>query len=233
MKSNNIAGAGVLITGATKGIGQATAFAFARAHAKLILTYHHDLKAGRETAQRCKQLGAPEVFLVRLDLAQDRSILQAVKKTIDHFKKIDVLINNAGVVARHGKKIWIPFEQQTFADIEAQCRANLEGLMKLTHACLPALRHMVINIASSAGKKPYAELVPYCATKYGVRGFSQALALGFPRLKVYCVNPSTTKTQMTNFEGTAPENVARIILHAAQGAYDLPSGSDIDVRDYL
>jgi len=233
MKSESLIGKTVLVTGSSSGIGREIAFDFAREGAQLALTYNKGKKAGKETATKCKELGAKEILLLKLDLASDKSIRGCVKSALKKFGKIDILVNNAGVLARHGSNAWVPFGEQTFKEIEVQCRVNLEGLMKITSACIPHVKETVINISSGAGKTPYAELVPYCATKYGVRGFSQALALGFPKLKVYCVNPGTTKTRMTNFEGTPPQKVAEVVLNTAKGNYRVPSGGDIDVWEIL
>ncbi|MFA4906880.1 MAG: SDR family oxidoreductase [archaeon] len=232
-KDSSLAEKTVLVTGSSSGIGREIAFGFAQEGARLVLTYNKGKKAGKETAEKCRELGASETFLLRLDVASDKSIRGCVKSAVKRFGKIDILVNNAGVLARHGNSMWVPFGEQTFKEIELQCRVNLEGLMKMTSACIPHVKEMIINISSGAGKTPYAELVPYCATKYGVRGFSQSLALGFPKLKVYCVNPGTTKTRMTNFEGTPPRKVAEVVLNTAKGNYKVPSGGDVDVWEIL
>lgn len=155
-----------------------------------------------------------------------KSIRQVVDQTIKKFGKISILVNNAGTIA------WKLLEKQNLDEIENQVRTNLEGLIKMTKICLPHLEDTIINISSGAGKSGYAELTTYCATKFGVRGFTQALAEEVP-FKVYSVNPDTTKTRMTNFRGRPPEQVAEVILNAAKGKYGVPSGSDIDVWEVV
>ena len=216
----------ILITGASNGIGRETAFKFAAEKAKLVLTYCHDRPGGQETEKRCKELGASDTFLVRLDLRNSKSIADTVVKVVKTFGRIDVLINNAGVA------VWKPLQEQNAADIENQLRTNLEGLIKMTWACLPYVEDMIINIASGAGQRGFAELAPYCATKFGVRGFTQALAEEVSKPRIYAVNPDMTKTRMTGFRGRPAEEVAQVVLNTAKGKYRKSSGSDINVWDY-
>lgn len=213
----------VLITGASVGIGRATALEFAREGARLILTYYKDKEDGERTKEECLRLGAQEAVLYYLNLKDNGSILKLRDYVIGTFGGIDILVNNAGVVA------WKPLREQSFEEIENQVRVNLEGLIKVTKAFLPYIRDTVINVGSGAGKSPFPELTVYCATKYGVRGFSQSLALEEPDLRIYTVNPGMTATRMTNYRGVPPEVVAKVILNTAKGIYNVPSGGDVDV----
>jgi NAD(P)-dependent dehydrogenase (short-subunit alcohol dehydrogenase family) len=217
----------VLITGSSHGIGRQTALAFASEKARVIVTYCNDRVAGNEVAGQCRALGSPEVLLVRLDVRKMTSIRQAVEKVVSKWGSIDILINNAAVA------VWKVLREQGPSDIEDQVRTNLEGLIKMTLFCLPHVKDMIINIASGAGQTGYAELAPYCATKFGVRGFTQALAEEEPRISVYVVNPDMTKTRMTGYQGRPPEEVAQVVLRAAKGEFRVSSGSDINVWDIL
>lgn len=215
----------VLITGSSSGIGRETAIAFAAEQAKVVLTYCTDRQGGQEAARRCRESGAAETLLVRLDVRDNRSISKAIDKVVRTFGKIDILINNAGVA------VWKLLKEQTPADIENQVRTNLEGLIMMTLICLPYVKDTIINIASGAGQTGYAELAPYCATKFGVRGFTQSLAQEISRPKVYAVSPGMTSTRMTGYQGQPAEEVARVVLNTAAGMYRKPSGSDINVWD--
>ena len=216
----------VLITGSSNGIGRETALKFAAEKAKVVLTYCTDKPGEQMTEKRCRELGAAETLLIKLDLKDNKSILSAVDKVVKTFGKIDILINNAGVA------VWKPLKEQNFVDIENQIRTNLEGLIKMTWTCLPYVKDMIINIASGAGQQGFAELAPYCATKFGVRGFTQALAQEISRPKIYAVNPDMTKTRLTGFQGRPPEQVAQVVLNTAKGRYRKKSGSDVNVWDY-
>ena len=215
----------VLITGSSLGIGAATARAFAAKGATVVITYNLDKSAAEEVAKDCRR-STKEVLVLHLDVTDTKSITACVKKVVQKFKRIDVLVNNAGVIR------WKKTRDQTFDDVAAQIRVNLEGLICMTLVALPYVKHTIINIASTAGKNPHATLAPYCATKFGVRGFTQTLALEEKKLTIYSVNPGVTATRMTDFEGVPPEVVADVIVNAASGKYRLPSGSDIDVSEY-
>jgi 3-oxoacyl-[acyl-carrier protein] reductase len=216
----------VLITGSSNGIGRETAFKFASENAKVVLTYCNDRSGGKNTEKRCRELGAAETFLIKLDLRDNKSIVNTVAEVVKIFGNIDILINNAGVA------VWKPLQEQSLTDIEDQIRTNLEGLIKMTRTCLPHVNDMIINIASGAGQTGFAELAPYCATKFGVRGFTQALAQEISRPKIYAVNPDMTKTRLSGFQGRPAEQVAQIVLNTAKGKYRKSSGSDINVWDY-
>jgi 3-oxoacyl-[acyl-carrier protein] reductase len=217
----------IFITGSSNGIGSETAHAFAREGAKVIITYHRDKKAAEVTAQRCREAGAAQVAVLELDISDEASIDHAVKKTIGMFGEVHVLVNNAGIA------VWKKLQDQTYAEIHSQIAVNLEGLIKITRAFLSFTKDAIINVGSGAGYTGYADLTTYCATKFAVRGFTQALAAGQPDKKIYCVNPGTTATRMTDFKGVPAQDVAAIILKAAKGGYDKPSGSDLDVWEIL
>ena len=213
----------VLITGASIGIGRATALEFAKEKANLILTYYRDKREGEKTAEECFKLGAEGVHLHYLNLKDDESIERLREEVLKKFNGIDVLVNNAGVVA------WKPLREQSFEEIEDQIRVNLEGLIKITKVFLPYISECVINVGSGAGKSPFSELTTYCATKYGLRGFTQAIALEEKHLRIYAVNPGMTATRMTNYMGVPPRVVAKVIVNTAKGVYRVSSGGDIDV----
>ena len=93
---------------------------------------------------------------------------------------------------------------------------------------------MIINIASAAGKNAYAGLTTYCATKFAVRGFTQALSKELPSgIKIYSVNPGLTATKMTNYQGVNPRKVAEVILKAAEEKFNVENGGDVDVWKYV
>ncbi len=217
----------VVITGASRGIGRETAYLFAQEHCKLVITYLKGKGETKKTGKKCKELGAADVLILNLDVTKNKSIISATKAVLKKFGKIDILINNAGVV------VWQPLMKQSFTAIENQLQTNLDGLIKLTRLCLPHITNAIINVSSGAGKTGYATLTTYCATKFGVRGFTQALADECRKLKIFSVNPGMTATRMTNFRGVSPVKVARIILNAAKGKYKVRSGGDIDVWKFL
>ena len=206
----DIKGKTVFITGANRGIGLETAKLFKEAGADVIAGYR----------TKTPDIGTK---YQEIDLTSEQSIKNAVKG----IPPIDILINNAGVVQ------WNLLADQTDEEIKEQIQANLLGPILLTRHILPKLNAngIIINIGSGAAKTGYDELAPYCATKFGLRGFTQALSKGI-RQRVYQVNPGMTKTRMTDFQGESPENVARVILETAKETLNKSSGDDVDVWEY-
>lgn len=223
---NDLKGKVVLITGSSIGIGRETAYKFAKDGCKVIITYYKDKEDAALVSKKCLELRASDTLVLRLNVMEDASIKNCVRSVIDKFGKIDILINNAGIV------VWKPFKEQTFEDIENEVRTNFTGLIKMTKECLPYIKKAIINISSGAGKEAYGGLSVYCATKFGVRGFTQAIAKELRNIKVYSVNPGTTATRMNNFRGTPPEKVADIILRAAKDEIKADTYRDIDVWNF-
>jgi short-subunit dehydrogenase len=217
----------ILITGASSGIGQATAYKFATAGADLILTYSKNKFGAEKTQEKCQELGAKSVKIFELDLSNEQSILDFVEKIINKYKNIDILINNAGFLST-GK-----IETMKFADIDQSVTVNLTGLIKLTTKLLPVIKNTIINIGSGLAYQSKKEFSIYCASKHGVRGFTKSIAKEYPDLKIYLVNPGLVATQMTNFAGTKPEIMAQIIFNLINGKYKVKSGADVNMSDYL
>ena len=216
----------VVVTGGGIGIGRAIAVGFAAERSRLVLTYLEHRREAEAAADRCRESGAPDVSVLPLDVRDEESIRRMTEAVEMRFGGADILVNNAGVV------VWRPFLEQSFAEIEAQVAVNLLGVMKLTWTMLPLVRDAVINIVSGSALHGTATLAPYCAGKWGVRGFTKALALEHPDKRLYCVHPTRTATRMNDFRGEPPERVARIVLQVARGELDLEPGADVDVRDF-
>ncbi|MDD1720661.1 MAG: SDR family oxidoreductase [Euryarchaeota archaeon] len=213
----------VLITGSARGIGEAIAYEFAREKATAVVTYYRDRSRAEQTYNKCLALGSSDGLLVALNVMSEESIRRCVGTVVATFGRIDVLVNNAGTLT------WTYLRDQSYDDIKNQIRTNLEGAIMMTKACLPHVTETIINIGSIAGMNPLEELTVCCATKFGLRGFTQALAKEAPELNIYSVNPDYIATRMTDFVGRSPEEVARVVVNAAKGVYALPSGSDINV----
>jgi len=216
----------VAITGAGIGIGREIALRFAAEGSRVAVTYREHRTEAEEVARRCLAFGAPDVLVASLDATDDVSICEAVERIAERFGAVDILINNAGVV------VWRPFLEQSFAEIEHQIAVNLLGVMKVTWSCLPLVRDAVITIASGSALHGTATLAPYCAGKWGVRGFVKALALEHPDKRMYCVHPTRTATRMNDFHGEPPERVADVIVRVAAGEIEVEPGGDVDLRDY-
>jgi short-subunit dehydrogenase len=155
----------VIITGASSGVGEAAAKAFANQGAKVVLAARSKDKIDALAAE----LGG---LAVPTDVtkAADRQALIDVTRA--KFGKIDVLVNNAGFNSRGA------FEDLPADGIDAIIETNLKAPMLLTHAAMPQLiatKGVVVNVASIAGHVPLPGEAPYCASKWGLRGFTFAV----------------------------------------------------------
>ncbi|MFH1457483.1 MAG: SDR family oxidoreductase [Patescibacteria group bacterium] len=216
----------VLITGSDSGIGQATAFEFAKHNYNIILTYLSRQEDAIKTKNKCLSLGAGDVLIFQLDLADSQSITSLYNKIIAKYQYIDILINNAGFLT-YGE-----LEKISFKDIEHSIAVNLTGLIENTSKLLPIVREVIINIGSIFAYQPKRNFSVYCASKYGVRGFTKTIAQEHSNLKVYLVNPGGVATRMTDFKGDHPSQIAQIIFNTAVGKYKIKSGDDINLEDY-
>jgi NAD(P)-dependent dehydrogenase (short-subunit alcohol dehydrogenase family) len=222
----DLAGKSVLVTGASIGIGRETALRFAAAGCRVALTYLEHGSEAEEVAQHCLALGAPAVVATSLELSDQDSIRAMLERVIDEFGALDVLVNNAGVIS------WKPFLEQDFGELDAQVSVNLLGVMKLTWCALPLLGDAVITVGSTATLHQSRTPPPYCASKWGLRGFIKALALEHPDKRIVSVHPTVTATRMNDMRGMAPERVADVIYRVAAGDIEVEPGGDVDLRDF-
>jgi NAD(P)-dependent dehydrogenase (short-subunit alcohol dehydrogenase family) len=213
----------VLITGSSIGIGRETAYLCSKEGARLVITYYRDQQEAEQTVQKCRELGAADILLIKLDVTDQASIENAVKEVIAKFGGIDILINNAGVIC------WKILQEQTYSEIEKQINVNLTGLIKMTKVALPHIKDLIINISSGSGRRGYPQLTTYCATKFAVRGFTKALAEETD-VKVISVNPPLTSTRMSGYKGTPVDYVAGIIKDTTINYDSIESGSDVDIE---
>lgn len=180
----------IVITGASRGIGKAMALRFSQLGARVVLA------ARSEQVMRsfADQLTSP-YLIVKTDVGSESSVRRLIRKTIATFGRIDVLINNAGIVEPVGV-------METSLEIwETTLRTNLTGAFLCTRE---ALRYMkktggkIIYIASTAGTGPRPGWCAYAASKAGVINFSMSMAeeLRSYGIKVFCLCPAGTATDL-------------------------------------
>ncbi|HEY3194679.1 MAG TPA: SDR family NAD(P)-dependent oxidoreductase [Candidatus Dormibacteraeota bacterium] len=214
-------GAVVVITGASSGIGEATALAFAKKRSRLVLGARR-LERLQEVAKRCLESGSPEVTTRRIDVGRRAEARAFVAAALRDHERIDVLVNNAGL-GWMGRLHEMPEEK-----IDELVATNLKGVIATTQAALPAMlgqrRGVIINVASVVGFRaaPYSSV--YSATKHAVVGLSHALRgeLSGTGVKVCVVYPGSTKTEFFNSTEApigpqySPAWVARLIVRTAR-----------------
>lgn len=226
-----------LITGAGRGIGRATAEAFAAEGYAIIIAERLEA-LGRQAERALVRTGAIAVFLPT-DVANPISVARTVRAALRRYGRLDCVVNNAGVL-RPGPLVRLPLR-----DLERMLAVNLRGPLFVSRAILPAMFRQragsIINVASQLGKSGIADYVTYCTTKFGVVGFTEALAdeLTGTGVSVWAVCPGLVDTEMarravgvTRRERQGlirPEGVARVIVDLATGRRLPPSGAAVDV----
>lgn len=184
-------GAVVVITGASSGIGAATAVAFARLGARLELAARR-VDRLNEVADRCRGAGSPEVNVRQVDVAQRAEARALVAAVLRSHERLDVLVNNAGAG-------WVGrFHQMPEEKIDELIAVNLRSVISTTQAALPWMlerrRGVIINVASVSGFRASPYSAVYSATKHAVVGLSHALRgeLSGTGVKVCVVYPGVT-----------------------------------------
>jgi NAD(P)-dependent dehydrogenase (short-subunit alcohol dehydrogenase family) len=169
--SANLAGQVVLITGSSRGLGLAMAREFARHGAKLVICARDE--RGLEWARQELARSGAEVFAVRCDVSNSVDVQEMVNSAIARFGRIDVLINNAGIITVG------PIESQTLVDFEECMDVMFWGVVYPTMAVLPHMMARrsgrIANITSIGGKVSVPHLLPYNCAKFAAVGFSEGL----------------------------------------------------------
>jgi dehydrogenase/reductase SDR family member 7B len=172
MALRQVRGSTVIITGATSGIGRETAREFARAGARVVAAGRREDRL-RELVTEIEGTGGA-ALAVGTDVADAAQVDRLIERTIERFGVVDTLVNNAGIgmAAR--------FEEQSIADFRRVMDVNFWGAVYACKAALPHMRAqasggLIINISSIMGKRGLPYETAYCASKFAMAGFSEAL----------------------------------------------------------
>ena len=187
----------VLITGASSGIGEACAYAFAEAGARLILTARRSPQLEALKTQ-LEQKFKTDVLLLVFDVSDGAAVTTTLESLPSKWKNIDILINNAGL-SRGLDKLY----EGSIQDWEEMIDTNVKGLLYMTRAIVPGMVERncghVINLGSIAGHETYPKGNVYCATKAAVRAISEGLKqdlLG-TSVRVSSVDPGLVETEFS------------------------------------
>ena len=173
MKGKPLSDQVALITGGGTGIGRTFAESLARAGASVVIASRREEILRRTAAELNARIGAERVFPQVFDIREREQIDSLVNNVVKQHGNIDVLINNSGLAVPE------TVDQVTEAGWDKVMETNLRGVMQLVRAVLP---HMiksdfgdVVNVSSQAGKHGYADVPSYCASKFGLLGYAEAL----------------------------------------------------------
>jgi NAD(P)-dependent dehydrogenase (short-subunit alcohol dehydrogenase family) len=224
------------VTGATQGIGRATAFALGHAGFRVAVCARTGAKVESLVAELRGE--GIEAAGVAADVGDAGQVSRAVEQLTAALGEVGLLVNNAGIMIAR------PFEELTLEDWDTTMSTNLRSLFVVTRAIIPAMRRRrggtIVNVASLAGRNGFVGGTAYCASKHAVLGFSRALMLEFRKegIRVIAVCPGSVDTGMLRGQPMLKSNPARIlqsedvadaILHAVR----LPGRalvSELDIR---
>jgi NAD(P)-dependent dehydrogenase (short-subunit alcohol dehydrogenase family) len=236
----------VLITGALTGIGRATAVAFAREGARVVVSGRRE-QEGKKLEKELRELGA-EVEFVKTDVRHDDDIRALIDKTVARFGRLDIAVNNAGTEGLRGL-----VTEQTVESYAATFDTNVLGvLLSMKHelrVMLPQRSGSIVNISSTYGSVGAAGASVYVASKHAVEGLtkSAALEVAGTGVRVNVIAVGTTDTGMlTRFTNTdenkaalvstvplkrlaTPEEIAHVIAFVASANASYMTGSSIPV----
>ena len=243
-KDNSFAGKVVLVTGGTSGIGKATAIAFARAGAKVVLSGRRE-KEGAHVVGEIKKLGGDAAF-VRADVAKDADVREMVKFTEDKFGRLDIAFNNAGVEWKG------TLDKATEAEYRRIFDINVWGVLNSMRHEIPVMLKngggAIVNTSSVAGHVGLAQVSIYIASKHAVEGLTKSVALEFAKqnIRINAIAPGVIATEMFDrFAGDelrdqilsivpvgrvgASEEIAEAVLYLCSDAAKFTTGTSLVV----
>jgi 3-hydroxy acid dehydrogenase/malonic semialdehyde reductase len=199
----SLEGRSAVVTGASSGIGAATALALAREGARVV-----------GGARRIDRIQAP-VVPVELDVTDPASCEQFVQGAVDELGGIDILVNAAGLALGRD-----PFDDSSEADEHTVLETNVNGLIRMTRLCLPHLRDggHIVNLGSVAGRQAYEKGALYITSKFAVRGFTYALRedlLGRP-IHITTVDPGLVETDFSRVRFRGDEEAAEKVYQGVE-----------------
>jgi NAD(P)-dependent dehydrogenase (short-subunit alcohol dehydrogenase family) len=200
-----------LITGGTSGIGRATAVAFAREGAKVVVTGRRE-REGQETVDLIKKAGGQAIFL-KTDVAKEADVKAMVEKTVATYGHLDYAFNNAGI-----EQLPTPLLEQTEEAFDQIININVKGVwLSMKHEIPQMLKNgggAIVNMASVAGLIGFPGIPIYIASKHAVLGLTKSVALEYAKsgIRINAVSPAAIETDMVDRfvgkEGDARQQLA-------------------------
>lgn len=240
----------VIVTGASSGIGAATAIIFAREGANVVVTGRNEANLNA-VAKKCRKAGK-NALAIKADVTKDNEVADIVKKTIAHFGKLDILINNAGIF--RFCSILDPNLVETY---DTMFSTNMRPVVVLTSAAAPHLvetKGNIVNVSSVLGSMHLAGYSAYCASKAAMNHFSRVAASEFAEtgVRVNTVSPGPVQTPLFESSGrdiswdhlksltamnkvAQPEDIGELIAYIASDKASSITGSNyvIDCGSFM
>lgn len=233
-----------IVTGASRGIGRATALLFAKEGAKVVVNYLSSEDKALEVVEKIEGIGS-KAIAIKCDVSKDSEVKEMIAKTIEVFGRIDVLVNNAGIVYD------VPFTEKTVDQWKQTLEINLIGAFicakYASREMLAGNGGSIVNIASTSGTTSFSpESMDYDSSKVGLIALSKNLAKELaPRIRVNAVAPGWVNTEMNKDlpedyiaketekiylkSFAEPKDVAKVILFLVSDEASHVNGSTIFV----
>ena len=235
--SESLANKVALVTGASRGIGAATAFKLAQEGADVALTYANSKEKAEKVAESIRALGR-KAIAIHADAGKPEEMPAMVEKVIKEFGKLDILVNNAGVLEAAG--VIGEMNEQEF---EHLLSVNVRSVFTTTQAAVKYLKSggRIVNISSILGQRAIKDsLSAYSMSKFAVAGFTRSWAhdLALKNITVNAISPGPTDTEMAPDgaeQKTAmkrkgrPEEIANVIAFISSDAASYVTGAVIPV----
>jgi NAD(P)-dependent dehydrogenase (short-subunit alcohol dehydrogenase family) len=211
--ARELEGRAALVTGATSGIGRATALRFAEEGARVALV-GRDAETVSEVAARVSERGG-EGLEVRADVTVEAAARRAVEEAVERFGGLDVLVNAAGIISNG------TVETTTLEEWDSMMNVNLRSVFHLMQLSAPHLERRpgnVVNVSSVTGLRSFPGVLAYCVSKAGVDQLTRcaALELAPKGIRVNAVNPGVVVTQIHRRGGMGEEKYAAFLEHSKQ-----------------
>lgn len=194
-----------LVTGATSGIGKATALILAKNNYDIIITGRRDDRLGDLAVELIDKVGV-ECFPLCFDIRKNDEVVCAFESLPEQWQNIDVLVNNAGLAAGLN-----PIQEGSLADWDQMIDTNIKGLLYISKIVAPIMAEKksghIINIGSIAGKETYPNGNVYCATKHAVEALTKGMRIDLNPygIKVGSICPGAVETEFSVVRLKDPE----------------------------
>jgi len=203
-----------LVTGGGRGIGKAVALAYAQEGMRIALCARTDSEL-EQTVREIRGRGN-DCFGLVCDVSQEEAVTLLVENLEKKFGRVDVLVNNAGVLIRPTPLVDLEVRKWDYT-----MAVNLRGTFLVTRKILPLMLKQrggsIVNVSSTIGRGAYANFAAYGVSKWGIEGLTQTLAAEVKsyNIRVNSVDPGYVATKLTGYVGSRPESVTGVFVFLA------------------